>query len=189
MCTLTLVTKNDGCLLAMNRDEKIARGAGTAPETRSCDGTRAIYPTDGAGGTWIAANDRGITLALLNWHLPGQLPADSTRAQSRGKLIPALADSHTLADVAGTLNILDLDQMQSFRMVGIFPSGRAVHEWRWNSPTLETVVHSWEPRHWFSSSISDEEALRSRGAICAAATGCAHACSRARSGSRGGGSL
>lgn len=166
MCTLTLVTRNDGYLLAMNRDERIARGAGTAPETCDGDGTRVVYPTDGAGGTWIGTNDRGITLALLNWHRSGQLPVDPTRVQSRGKLIPAVADSHTLADVTGALDVLDLEWMQPFRLVGIFPSERAVREWKWSSPTLETVLHSWEWQHWYSSSLSDEDALRSRGATC-----------------------
>ena len=60
MCTLTVVTGNvignDTYLMAMNRDEKIARGVGLPPEMHEFDGTRAIYPSDGDGGTWLATN-------------------------------------------------------------------------------------------------------------------------------------
>jgi hypothetical protein len=68
MCTLTVVTRNHAYLMAMNRDEKIARGAGFPPEIHEFEGTKAIYPSDGDGGTWFATNDYGITLALLNWN-------------------------------------------------------------------------------------------------------------------------
>ena len=47
MCTLTVVIGIDTYLMAMNRDEKIARGAGLPPEIHEFDGTRAIYPSDG----------------------------------------------------------------------------------------------------------------------------------------------
>ena len=53
MCTLTLVTRNDTYVMAMNRDEKIARGAGLPPETCELGGTKATYPSDGAGGTAV----------------------------------------------------------------------------------------------------------------------------------------
>ncbi len=63
MCTLTVVIGNNKYLMAMNRDEKIARGAGLSPEMHEFDGTRAIYPGDGNRGTWLATNDYGITFA------------------------------------------------------------------------------------------------------------------------------
>ncbi len=68
MCTLSVITRDKDYLVAMNRDEKIARGAGEPLETHHLHDTAAIYPSDGAGGTWIAANAYGITLALLNWN-------------------------------------------------------------------------------------------------------------------------
>jgi len=168
MCTLTLVTQNDGYLLAMNRDEKIARGAGTNPEVHEFKGTRALYPGDGTGGTWIAANEHGNTLALLNWCVPTSSLAASRQPQSRGQLIPAIADSRSMADLLAALSVLDLERMLPFRLIGIFALEQAVLEWRWNSTNLSYEVHPWETRHWFSSSLSDEEALRLRGATCRA---------------------
>jgi hypothetical protein len=168
MCTLTLVTQNDGYLLAMNRDEKIARGAGTNPEAHEFKGTRALYPGDGTGGTWIAANEQGNSLALLNWNVPTRSLAASHQPQSRGQLIPALADARSMAELLAALNVLDLERMLPFRLMGVFASEQVVQEWRWNSTNLSYEAHPWEPQHWFSSSLSDEEALRVRGATCRA---------------------
>ena len=85
MCTLSVITRNDEYLLAMNRDEKIARGAGVPPEIHHRNGTTAMYPSDGAGGTWIATNEYGITLALLNWNDVAFLPWTTTRLEAEGK--------------------------------------------------------------------------------------------------------
>ena len=46
MCSLTVVTRNDTYLMAMNRDEKIARGTGFPPEIHEFEGAKAIYPSD-----------------------------------------------------------------------------------------------------------------------------------------------
>ena len=49
MCTLTVVTHNHMYLMAMNRDEKIVRGAGFPPEIHEFGGAMAIYPSDEIG--------------------------------------------------------------------------------------------------------------------------------------------
>lgn len=95
MCTITLIPLcGGGFRLAANRDELRARAPalpprvfvlGTHPGAR-----RAAWPIDGeAGGTWIAAREDGLTLALLNVN-----EADAARAAgrrlSRGGIIPAV---------------------------------------------------------------------------------------------------
>jgi len=166
MCTLTLVAQDDRYLLAMNRDEKVARDAGTNPEVHEFNGTRALYPGDRTGGTWIAANEHGIALALLNWNVPTPSLAASRQPQSRGQLIPTLAGSRSMAELLAALSVLDLEHTPPFRLIGIFASEQSVQEWRWNSKDLSLVAHPWKSRHWFSSGLSDEEALRLRGATC-----------------------
>ena len=98
MCTLTVVTGNDTYLMAMNRDEQITRSAGLFPEIHEFDGIRAIYPNDGDGGTWFAANEYGITFALLNWNDVAPHGIDA-KTRSRGRAIPALIDSRSLLDL------------------------------------------------------------------------------------------
>jgi hypothetical protein len=165
MCTLTVITGEDSHRVAMNRDEKIARGAGTPPEIREIHGTGAIYPGDGAGGTWIAANEYGMVLALLNWN--DVLCGTATGGpQSRGRAIPALIASRSLAGLQAAFRASILEGMLPFRLVGVFPSEKEIREWRWGAAKLESRVHAWESRHWFSSSHSDKQAESLRGAAC-----------------------
>ena len=165
MCTLTVIAGEDSHHVAMNRDEKIARGAGTPPEVREIHGTRAIYPGDGAGGTWIAANEYGMVLALLNWNdVPCGTATGGT--QSRGRVIPALIASRSLPELQAVLLVSLLEGMLPFRLVGVFPSEKQILEWRWDAAKLDFQAHAWESRHWFSSSLSDTQAESLRGAAC-----------------------
>jgi transport and Golgi organization protein 2 len=165
MCTLTVVTRNDTYLMAMNRDEKIARGTGSPAEIHEFDAARAIYPGDGEGGTWFATNEYGISLALLNWnHIAPSGKAAKTR--SRGRVIPALIHSRSLAGLHEVCDVSNFKGMMPFRLVGVFPSEQEIWEWRWDSTQLGFHVHFWESRHWFSSSLSDDRAETLRGTAC-----------------------
>jgi Transport and Golgi organisation 2 len=165
MCTLTVLTREDGYLAGMNRDEKIARGAGFSPGIYQLHRKRAIYPEDGNGGTWIGVNQYGVSLALLNWNevLPSVL---DTSKHSRGQIIPALLGSASLAELESALAILDLKTISPFRMFGVFPGEKEIREWRWDSVRTDFLVHTWEGRHWFSSSLSDQQAASLRGNVC-----------------------
>ena len=168
MCTLTVVTGNNTYLMAMNRDERIARDAGFPPQIYEFDCTRAIYPNDGDGGTWFATNEYGITFALLNWNRALPYGADA-KMRSRGRVIPALIDSRSLSDLHEVFGVSNFNGMMPFRLVGVFPSDHEIWEWRWDSTQLDFEIHAWESRHWFSSSLSDKRAESLRGAACRAA--------------------
>ena len=121
MCTLSLVTRDNGYLLGMNRDERIARGAGVPPEALECNGTKVIYPSDSTGSTsilgtsilgtsisetsisktWIGVNEHAIALALLNWNDVAPRPTHTVTSRSRGLVIPALISSRSLAQLRG----------------------------------------------------------------------------------------
>ena len=165
MCTLTVVTGSDTYLMAMNRDEKIARGAGMPTEIHEFEGAKAIYPTDGEGGTWFATNEYGIALALLNWNDVAPR-GTGAKTQSRGRVIPALIDSRSLSDLHEVLDVSNFKGMMPFRLVGVFASEQKIWEWRWDSTQLEVQVHEWKSRHWFSSSLSDNRAGNLRGTAC-----------------------
>jgi hypothetical protein len=165
MCTLTVVIRNETYIMAMNRDEKIARGTGFPPEVYELEGAKAIFPGDGDGGTWFATNEYGIALALLNWNdvTPHSID-DKTR--SRGRVIPALIDSRSLSDLHAVFDVSNFDGMMPFRLVGVFPSEQEIWEWRWDSKQLGFKAHLWDLRHWFSSSLSDDRAESLRGTTC-----------------------
>ena len=161
MCTLTLIPKESGYYLAMNRDERTTRGLVALPVRIEAEGVEAVYPRDVEGGTWIAANDRGIALALLNWNDTPHSKAHKIR--SRGELIPELIrfGSHRGVDTA--FKQLDLNGILPFRLVGVFPLEQEILEWRWNLERQDSQLHEWETRQWFSSSLSDEQAALHRG--------------------------
>lgn len=165
MCTLSLVMREYGYLIAMNRDEKLARGAGTAPGVHDASGIKSAYPDDGAGGTWIGVNACGIALALLNWNDVSAF-AKMQRRVSRGALIPALLRASSMSELNSALNRLRLEGTIPFRLVGVSPTEKTVREWRWNSSQLDCEHHRWETRHWFSSSLSDHQASDLRGQTC-----------------------
>lgn len=166
MCTLSVITGNGGYLLAMNRDERIVRAAGELPALYRLNGTTAMYPNDGARGTWIAANEYGIALALLNWNDVASSGIASAGRRSRGRVVPALTSSTSLSDLREALGARNFHGMLPFRLVGVFPSEREIWEWRWDSTQLVSMAHVWQPRHWFSSSLSDKQADSLRAAVC-----------------------
>ena len=68
MCTVSFIARQQGYALAMNRDEKLARVAGLPPKKSIVSGRAVLAPSEPGGGTWIALNDCGATLALINWY-------------------------------------------------------------------------------------------------------------------------
>ena len=164
MCTLSVVTHDDGYYLAMNRDELVSRGAAAPPAQFDLGESRAVYPRDIAGGTWIAANNHGIAFALLNWNDVPQSGAGKQR--SRGCVIPNLIRLSPSHEVKAAFDRLELKGVLPFRLIGVFPGEKIIWEWRWNHEKLESEPHQWERCHWFSSGLSDEQAALHRHAVC-----------------------
>ena len=163
MCTLSFIPEDSGYLVGMNRDEQISRPAALPPERLPIAGGFAIYPREKSGGTWIAANSLGITLALLNWY---SAPPLSPKTRSRGEVIPRLIAAEDSGSVHDALTKLELQGTLPFRLIGIFSNERKVAEWRWNQRLLEIQEFPWQRRHWFSSGLSDAEAQKARGSVC-----------------------
>jgi hypothetical protein len=166
MCTLTFIASDTSNLVAMNRDEKITRSAGEPAEVHEVRGIKAIYPSDNEGGTWIAVNEYGIALALLNWNDVASLGEPHGKARSRGQVIPALIGSRSLAELRGAFDASSAEGMLPFRLVGISAFEKQIGEWRWDSSQLESKIRGWESGQWFSSSLSDRQAEILRGSAC-----------------------
>lgn len=164
MCTLTFIPRKSGYHLAMNRDERITRGPAAPPARIDAGGVAAVCPRDTEGGTWVAANARGVAFGLLNWNDPA--PAEAKKTRSRGDVIPALIGVSTASGAQASIDRVNLNGMLPFRLVGVFPGEELIHEWRWNRQALSTQAHPWKAGHWFSSGFSDEQAQEHRGAAC-----------------------
>jgi hypothetical protein len=114
MCTASWLTAEDGFHFFFNRDERRIRSRGLPPQRRLTAGVAYLSPIDpDSGGTWFAATDRGLILALLNRRVGG--PGSAGR-RSRGSLIPELVAAGNLAEVAERLARMPLEDCAPFRL-------------------------------------------------------------------------
>ncbi len=132
MCTLTWWQDDSRYALFFNRDEQKTRLPAGPPEIQSRDGVLFIAPIDGArGGTWILANEHGLSLALLNFYAaaidPASLPGKSP---SRGHLVLSLSASRTPESVGPALAEQSLEDYWPFHLFAIAP-GQAPRVWTW----------------------------------------------------------
>ncbi len=126
MCTVSWLHTDDGYHLMCNRDERRTRKQALAPRARELKGTRVIAPEDGeCGGSWIAVNEFGLALCLLNRY--GDSPDDPDRAYtSRGLLITELMDSPSIVIARGRIKLMELDDFRPFTVLVLEPGSPAL---------------------------------------------------------------
>jgi hypothetical protein len=118
MCTVTVVTSRQTVRLACNRDELLSRPVALPPRIEEFGQRRAVLPVDPtSGGTWVAVNDAGLALVLLNVHSRNGTRAPQAATRSRGKVIPALLHDDTPLSGAFSALALDPAQYAPFRLV------------------------------------------------------------------------
>src|SRR5437867_10678468 len=160
MCTVTLIARQRGYCLGMNRDEKLTRPGGLPPKRKKVNGRAVVSPSEPGGGTWIAVNDQGATLALINWY--SITARVGGKAVSRGEVVNSMsaAISPDVADAA--LHGLPLNRTNPFRLIGIYPANGEIVEWRWNLKQLVRQNHRWKSQQWISSGFDEPTAQRVR---------------------------
>jgi hypothetical protein len=118
MCTVTVVPGRGGIRLACNRDELRSRPAALPPRIKKFGPRRAVLPVDPtSGGTWLAVNDAGLALTLLNVNSRNGLAAPPAAPLSRGNIIPTLLHAETPLSAAFSALTLDPAQYAPFRLV------------------------------------------------------------------------
>ena len=175
MCSVSWVRRRDALIVVMNRDERRDRAPARPPRRwRGADGGFTA-PVDGdAGGTWIAARDSGVVLALLNHQAPDDSGVAGTagagRRISRGVLVTTLAAEAAPPDAA-RLRAAGLASYAPFRL---FVTGPRVppRVFTWNGATLTTrrldprlgflTSSSWNPRAVIPARHARFRAFRAR---------------------------
>ncbi len=127
MCTVSWETEAAGLVLRFNRDEQRSRPVARPPLLHLRGGVRFLAPTDPlGGGTWLAANDFGLTICLLN-HYAADPPAVGCGAPppSRGLLVLDLADSSGCAEVFQRLHSRGKLPHRPFQLLAVEGDGLA----------------------------------------------------------------
>ncbi|MDP2338436.1 MAG: NRDE family protein [Bacteroidota bacterium] len=173
MCTVSYIPGNEGFVLTSNRDEKSFRPTIT-PQIYRIGEMDVCFPKDAtAGGSWIAANDKGRLCCLLN----GAFVAHQKKShyvQSRGKVLIELTSSllgvfdffqeNNLIEIEPfTMITLDLQDEKIIQFSEFNWDGYAKHfkeldnlqAFIWSSVTLYSPEHRKLRRQWFDRFLND----------------------------------
>jgi len=133
VCTLSFRLEPDGFELWFSRDEQRSRAAARRPALSRARDTRFLAPRDPeGGGTWIAANEHGLALALLNDYAS---PPRGGDFESRGRLVLALCAARDTGEVAQRVGSGGLARYRPFELAAFAP-GEPVTRLAWDGRTL-----------------------------------------------------
>jgi len=144
----------------MNRDEKLTRPTGLPPKKKKVNGRDVLFPSETGGGTWIAVNDHGATLALINWYSITARVRD--KAVSRGEIIKATSSTLSPDVAEAVIHELPLNRINPFRLIAVYLATGEIIEWRWNLKKLARKNHHWKSQQWISSGFDEPAAQRER---------------------------
>lgn len=123
MCTVTLLpieqaTHGFGVRIGCNRDESRLRPPALYPRTRTFGDRSATFPVDPeSNGTWIAVNDAGLAMVVLNRNPQGLSTASQAAERSRGTIIPSLLHSGSIWEAIDSVSVLRMSAFNLFRLV------------------------------------------------------------------------
>ena len=150
MCTISWIHQGPGYQLFCNRDEKHTRLQASKPQLLMHGGVRFLAPIDGDfGGTWIAVNEFGLSLALLN-RGPG-----SPAQLSRGLLVMNLIAAPTLTEVMARFATSNLSDFAPFTLLGLAP-GLPAALLAWDGRERGVVADAGPSMPLVSSSVDPE---------------------------------
>ena len=169
MCSVSWVAAAGTLDLFFNRDEQRTRAPGLPPVSGDRNNVRFFFPVDGkSGGTWIAANDRGLVAGLLNHYAADTGPTPPANA-SRGAIIPGLIDAATPAEAAERLTPVEAACQRPFLLILLHHAHPGVRL-TWDGVAL--ARESLDPARGFltTSSFRTAEVVPSRHAVAAQTT-------------------
>ncbi len=138
---MTWFVREDGYELFFNRDERKSRRRAELPTSQFSDGVQYLSPTDAdAGGTWIAVNQYGVSVCLLNHYQFEQIETYKNWI-SRGEMVRRFATITSLVEAETLFNSLDLNDYRAFRMFMIdHLGGNRLCVWDGHSARVECDV-------------------------------------------------
>jgi hypothetical protein len=160
MCTVTYLPSETGYILTSNRDEKNKRKPASQPIEYPLGNNLLLFPRDGeSGGTWLATDQNGITVCLLNGAFEAHFSNPPYR-QSRGKVV---LDYFQFTDFQSFLNEYSLDGIEPFTLIVANKKGHPVLEIRWDGDRKYVKMHPEDkPVIWSSSTLYSPDVIKLR---------------------------
>lgn len=165
MCTVSWRCRPGAYRLYFNRDEQRSRPIAEPPTIETIGGVTVILPHDPlAGGTWIASNAYGLTVAILNYYDAEANAPQRDSHRSRGLLVRELSGSASLEAARAAAEDHDLPAYRPFHLLLMSPAGAASGTWsgrelRWQTQPPRTLLST--------SSFETESVLKERRAAYA----------------------
>ena len=132
MCTVSWLHQDGGGYhVLFNRDEQRTRKPASPPRLRLSEGVRYAAPEDGDfGGTWIATNEFGVTLCVLNGaNLTGREAPRGPAPCSRGWIARRFIPATTASEVESLFQDANFMAFAAFTLVAIERGQTLVMEW------------------------------------------------------------
>lgn len=138
MCTISWILSPGGYQVFFNRDEQRRRPLALRPEIiNHSSGIKSLMPIDPKGnGSWVAVNNVGITVALLNFY-QGRLPKG--RLYSRGQIVKKAAACRSADEVEALIGGLPMHKYAPFSLLAFErhkPQGPKLIRWDGRSKTV-----------------------------------------------------
>lgn len=139
MCTLSWLPADHGYRLFFNRDESRVRGPEVPCGRRERDAVSFLAPLDSdQGGTWLAANEYGLTVAVLNRYRTRQTHVPQ---ESRGQLVLSLATAESIEQLRRRIERADLHPYQPFALAATEPDAPVtMFEWDGEDRSIGTIA-------------------------------------------------
>ena len=137
MCTVTWFPTPSGYQLFCNRDESPQRKTAQPPDRTIEDGMPVLMPRDGEhGGSWIAVNQAGLSLTLLNnyrYDRHDRAVAVGERI-SRGVLLEQMSSSRSIEELRGRIRSRAMDSFEPWIILALVPNEpAAIFSWDGNA--------------------------------------------------------
>lgn len=134
MCTVTWIQEEDHYSLFCNRDELRTRQPALPPHAHQNNRVRFLAPADGdVGGTWIAVNEFGLSLCLLNDY-SATIPDPAADFSSRGHLVRDLIRAVDVGALETLWSDIDLATFRPCKILALAPAKEPrLFEWNGQS--------------------------------------------------------
>jgi hypothetical protein len=158
MCTVSFIPSGNSYYFTSSRDEWAGRPKAVFPRQYELNGYRMLYPKDPkGGGSWMAVNEKGNVIVLLNGAIKAHVPEPPYR-KSRGLVV---LDLLAAASALDAFEEYDFTGIEPFTIILFEHNCLWSGKWDGKMKWLESLSNS-KPQIWSSVTLYSPELVRKR---------------------------